>query len=283
MPVIEARIVQYLRRLCMGIFETVKKGFVQTNRLMNIVLVFFVFNVVVGLISLPMANPARAGDPGIVVLSIISSIVFFLVFIFLQGGALGLVKDTIKAGSSSMAQFMEYGKKYYVRILALLLMYILAAIAIVLLLSLVSAGLLLLGDNVVTRSIVATIVTVVALGVITLLIYPIYAIVADDIGAFTALKKGITVAKDNFWKTLGLFIVLLVISLLISLVIGFIVGLVTVPLSIDVSQVIIAVVNAAVQSYIPIVMMIAFMSFYMKIGSVSRPVTEDMSPGSLMQ
>ncbi|MGB3058062.1 MAG: hypothetical protein WBC16_07925, partial [Candidatus Omnitrophota bacterium] len=211
----------------MGILEAVKKGFNQTNKLMNVVLVFFVFNVVVGLISLPLANPTRAGNPGIVAVSIISSILFFLIFVFLQGGALGTVKDMIKTGAASLAQFPAYGKRFYLRILGLLLLYILVAIGIVLVLSLISAGILLIGDNIGTRSIVATIVTMCAIVAITLLIYPIYVIVAEDVGPFAALKKGIVVAKSNFWATLGLFIVLLLASLLISLVIGFIMGLLT--------------------------------------------------------
>jgi len=259
----------------MGILEAVKKGFGQTAKLMHVVLVFFVFNVVIGLISLPLANPARAGNPGIIAVSIISSILFFLVFILLQGGALGLVKDQIKTASASMAQFMNYGKKFYLRILGLLLMYILIAIGIVLLLSLVSAGILLLGDNIITRSIVAVLVTVAAVGVITMLIYPIYVIVAEDTGAVAALKKGMGVAKSNFWKTFGLFLVLLVISLLISLIVGFIIGLVTVPLSPGISQILVAVVNAAVQSYIPIVMMVAFMGFYMALAPSCAAETKE--------
>lgn len=262
----------------MGIIEAVKKGFGQTQKLMNVVLVFFIFNVVVGLISLPLANPARAGNPGIIAVSIISSVLFFLIFIFLQGGALGLVKDEIKTANSSMAQFTDYGKKFYLRILGLLILYILVAIAVVLVLSLISAGLLLIGDNIVTRGIVAAIVTVVAVGVITLLIYPVYAIVVDDIGAFAALKKGMAIAKDNFISTLGLFIVLLIISLVISLLIGFVVGLITVPLSVAISQVIIAIVNAAVQSYIPVVMMVAFMGFYMSLEGPSHQVETPQPP-----
>ncbi|MDD3088756.1 MAG: hypothetical protein PHT95_02285 [Candidatus Omnitrophica bacterium] len=247
----------------MGIMEAVKKGFSETGKLMNVVMVFFIFNVVIGLVSLPLADPARAGNPGIVAVSIISSLLFFLIFIFLQGGALGMVKDQIKTASASMAQFNEYGKKYYLRILGLLLLYILIAIGVVLLLSLISAGVLLMGDNVVTRSIVAAIVTVAAVIIITMLIYPIYAVVVDDAGPFQALKNGMSAAKSNFWKTFGLFVVLLVISLIISLVIGFVIGLITVPLSPNVSQILIAIVNAAVQSYIPIVMMVAFMGTYM--------------------
>lgn len=265
----------------MTIFDAAKKGFVQTGKLMNVVLVFFVFNVVVGLISLPLASPDRVGDPGIIAISVISSILFFLIFIFLQGGALGLVKDQLKSASSSMAQFTDYGKKFYVRILALLLLYILLAIAVVLVLSLISAGVLLLGDNMATRSIVAMLVTVVAIGVITLLLYPIYAIVAEDLGAIEALKKGIATAKCNFWKTLGLFALMLVASLGISLVIGFIIGIVSVPLPAQISQVMVVLVNAAVQSYIPIVMMVTFLSYYFSItteqsGSQDVPVQQNI-------
>ncbi len=251
----------------MTIFDAAKKGFVQAGKLMNVVLVFFVFNVVVGLISLPLANPDRAADPGVLAVSVISSILFFLIFIFLQGGALGLVKDQLKSASASMAQFMDYGKKYYLRILTLLIIYILLAIAVVLVLSLISAGVLLLGDNMATRSIVAMLVTVVAIGVITLLLYPIYAIAADDAGAIVALRNGMEVAKSNFWKTLGLFALMLVVSLVISLIVGFIIGIISVPLPAQVSQVIVALVNAAVQSYIPIVMMVSFMAYYMSLTS----------------
>jgi len=102
-------------------------------------------------------------------------------------------------------------------------------------------------------------------GVITLLIYPIYAIVADDTGVFASFKKGVMLAKNNFVKTLGLFIVMLLVSLVISLVVGFVVGLITVPLPVALGQIVIAVINAVVQSYIPVVMMIAFMAFYMAL------------------
>jgi hypothetical protein len=122
-----------------------------------------------------------------------------------------------------------------------------------------------MGDNVVTRTIVAVLVTVVAVGIITLLIYPIYSIVADDIGTIAALKKGVNVAKSNFLVTLGLFVAMLIVSLVISLVVGFVIGLITVPLPLAASQVIITIINALVQSYIPIVMMVAFMSFYMAL------------------
>ena len=193
----------------------------------------------------------------------------------MQGGALGLIKDQIKTASASMAQFTSYGKKFYLRILGMLALYILIAVGVVLVISLLSAGLLLLGDNIATRSIVATLVTVIAIAVITFLVYPIYSIVVDDIGPIAALKKGVSVAKANFWRTLGLFLILLVISLIISLIVGLVVGLISVPLPLVMSQILIAIVNAAVQSYIPIIMMCAFMSFYLAISGSSQPAAPE--------
>jgi len=100
--------------------------------------------------------------------------------------------------------------------------------------------------------------------------------VVDDTGPVLALKKGISVAKDNFVRILGLFLVMLVISLVISLVIGFLAGIVTIPLGDTVSRAILAIANSVVQSYIPVVMMIAFMSFYI---SMAAKTVEPQSGG----
>jgi hypothetical protein len=249
----------------MGIVEAVKKGFVDTGKLMNVVVIFFIFNLVVGLISLPLADPTNAGNPAVIAASLTLSIVFFFFFVFLQGGALGMVKDQIKTGTANVSGFMNYGKTYYLRILGLLLLYLLIAIGVVLILALTSAGLLLLGNNVVIRAIVATVVTVSALVIITFLLYPIYAVVADDLSPIPALRKGIAAAKNSFMKTLGLFMVMLVVSLVISVLVGFLAGVVSIPIGELVSRIILTVMNAIVQSYIPVVMMVAFMSFYMAV------------------
>ncbi|MCK5451535.1 MAG: hypothetical protein KAI70_07205 [Candidatus Omnitrophica bacterium] len=251
----------------MGIIEIIKKGFVETAKLINVVLVFFVFNAVIGLISLPLSNPEKAGNPGTVLVSVLFSILFFLAFILLQGGALGIIKDKIKTGAVNLSRFVDYGKQFYVRILSLLLLYVLLAIGAVLLLSLVSAGILLLGDNIITRTLVALAVTAAAVTIITYLVYPIYIIVGEDMAALAAFKKGIAVAKVNFTRTLGLFMSMLLVSLVISLGVGFLVGIVTMPLPVGFSQVIVAIANAGVQSYISIVMMVVFMSFYFSLDS----------------
>ncbi len=264
----------------MGIMDAVKKGFSAANSLIKIIGIFFIFNVIVSVLSVPLTNPARAGEPLTMALSVISSIIFFLIFIFLQGGALGIVKDKLKTANVNLSRFLDYGKKYYLRILGLLVVYIIIAILVVLILGLISAGILLLGDNTFTRLIVVVLVAASSLGIITLLIYPIYAIVADDIGPIAAFKKGIMTSISNFWKTLGLFLVLLLISLGISFIIGALIGVLTIPTGPVISQYIIAVVNAAVQSYIPVVMMISFMGMFLSFSSGAvRQDQPDLSEG----
>jgi len=251
----------------MGIWEAVVKGFSKANGLLKIIGIFFIFNAIVSLISVPLTDPARAAEPAVIAVSIVSSIFFFLVFIFLQGGALGVVSGQIKTGAVDIAKFLEYGKKFYLRILGLLLMYVILAIAVVLILGLISAGILLLGDNTFTRVIVALIVTVASLGIITLLIYPIYALITDDLGPLPALRKGIAVSMGNFLKTLGLFVMLLLVSLIISFIVGALVGAITIPFGPKIGQYVVALANAVVQSYIPVVMMISFMSMYLSVSS----------------
>ena len=216
-----------------------------------------------GLISLPLASPANAANPAVVAGSLVVSLAFFVIFIFLQGGALGLVRDKIKTGAANLSGFVGYGKKYYVRILGLLGLYVLIAVALVLVLALVGSGILLVGNNIFTRTLVGAIALIATVITIVLLLFPIYSIVLEDNGVFQAVKAGLKVAKSDFWKTLGLFTVLILASVLISLVIGFIAGLVTIPLPFGITQIVITIVNSAVQSYVPIVMMAALMGYYM--------------------
>jgi hypothetical protein len=258
----------------MGTVETVKKAFSLSGKLMKVMIIFFALNAIMGLISLPLASPENAGKPGIIALSVILSIVFFAIFIFLQGGALGLARDVHKTGNADMNNFSGYGKKYYVKILGLLVTYILIAVALVLVLSLIGSGLLALVNNLFVRTLVGVIAGVVAFLTIVLLLFPIYAVVADELGVIAALKKGVALSKENFWNIAGLFLCLVIVSVLISLAVGFVIGLVTVPLPFALTQVIVTLVNSVVQSYIPIVMMLALMGYYLGLtgkGSAGGP------------
>ncbi len=249
----------------MGITEAVKKGFTLSGKLFKVIALFFILNLVMGLVSLPLAKPENIGNPSVAVISFILSLLFFLIFIYLQGGALGAARDVHKSGSWDMSNFSVYGKKYYMRILGLLALYTLVALAIVLILALIGSGVLSISDNAFTRTLVFGVAAIIALFTVILLLLPIYSIVADEKSVMQALKKGVKLGKEHFWPLLGLFTLLIVISIFISLTAGFAIGLATVPLPLLPGQVLITIVNSAVQSYIPIVMMLALMGYYLSL------------------
>ncbi len=254
----------------MSIIEAVKKGFTLSGKLFKVMVLFFMLNVIMGLISLPLAKPENVGNPSVAVISFILSLIFFAIFIYLQGGALGAARDIHKSGSWDMANFSAYGKKYYLKILGLLALYILIALGIVLILALIGSGILAIGDNAFTRTLVFGAAALIAIFTIVLLLFPIYSIVADEKSVMQAFKKGIKLGRDHFWPVLGLFALLVIISVFISLVVGFIIGLVTVPFPLLLGQVLITIVNSAVQSYIPIVMMLALMGYYLSLTKESE-------------
>ena len=64
----------------MGIVEAVVKGFSLSGKLVKVMLMFFILNVVMGLISLPLASPENLGQPGIAVASFGLSLIFFAIF-----------------------------------------------------------------------------------------------------------------------------------------------------------------------------------------------------------
>jgi len=49
----------------MGVIEAVKKGFTLSGKLFKIMVLFFILNVVMGLMSLPLANPENIGNPAV--------------------------------------------------------------------------------------------------------------------------------------------------------------------------------------------------------------------------
>lgn len=255
----------------MGIMEAVKKGFALSIKQINLIVLFFIVNAVMGLISMPFANPENAGQPAVIAASLGISFVFFLIFVYLQGGALGMLRDVHKQGSAVFSNFAQYGKKFYLRILGLFLLYIAIALVIVLLLALAGSGILAIADNAFTRGLVAAVAIVIMFGIIVELIFPIYIIVCEDSSVIKSLVKGLKVSWDNFWKVLGLFLVLAVIAVIIGLLVGLVTGLVTFPLPFTVGQIILTIVNSLVQSYIAILMWITFMGFYLSLkGSDSQ-------------
>ncbi len=258
----------------MKVLEAVKRGFTEANKLLKVAGIFFAYNVITGLLSLPLANPERAGEAWVIAVAIILAIISFAVFVLIQGGAMGVIKDQIKTGKNDLSRFIDHGKKYYLRILLLLLMYLLIGIVAVLVLTLLYGFTFLLEGNEVLTALFLMGLVLLSIAVAVFLLYPLYTIVVEDRSVLESFKKGVKVAKENYLSTLGLFSLLLLISFIISLFVSFIGTLAAAPFPVA-EDVIITVVNAVAQSYIPLVMIVAFMSFYM--GLTGPEVSENVS------
>ena len=104
----------------MGIGESIKKGFGAAKKSMNLVLVLFIFGTIFSLINVFLA-PAEGADPNTPPppALVVSGIVFIFLSIYFQAGAMGFVRNLIKAGSAKLDSFTSSGRKYYLRLLAL--------------------------------------------------------------------------------------------------------------------------------------------------------------------
>lgn len=251
----------------MKILQSVGRGFSESAKLLKIVLIFFIFNFVIGFLALPFAGPQNAGNPKAAAMTVLISLISILIFIFLQGGALSSIRDLLKENSFSLSNFIGNGKKYYLRILGLFLSILTIALVAIIILVLISSGILAIANNAFTRSFITAVIIVLSLIAIVLLLFPVYIIVLEEKGPIEAVKKGIRVSLDNFWKALGLFLLLLVIAFGVAFIIGLLIALITGALPAKVGQIVMLLANGLLQSYLSIVMMIAFMAFYLGLSS----------------
>ncbi|MDD5422770.1 MAG: hypothetical protein WC592_07055 [Candidatus Omnitrophota bacterium] len=265
-----------------GILEAIKKGFGLATKNIMLVAILFAFNLIGSLTSMPFAAPATAeagaAAPQLPVAAVIFSIVFILISIFFQGATIGLVRDAIKAGKMQLSNFVSYGMKYYLRLLVLGILIILIVAVVALVIGLIIAMVVPLNNTVVT-AIAVTIA--VAIGIITALLYFIpltlspYALVCDEVGAIEAMKRSLAVAKKPFARVLWLlllFVLLILISLGIGFAVGLVVGLITAVLPAGLGRILMSVVTSAINGYLGVVMMAAFMIFYLSIAGKEKPV-----------
>lgn len=264
----------------MGVMEAIKKGFGVATKSMGLVLLLFIFNLVGNLASMPFATvtPGTNVPPQTTAAALVFSIVFILVSIFVQGGALGLVRDAIKEGKMKLGGFVSYGTKYYVRLLGLGLLIILIIGIVALIAGLIVAATAPLKNNVITT---VAIIIAMAISVIMGLLYFIpftlspYALVCDEMGVVGALKKSLEVGKKPFSRVftlLLLFVLLILIALGVGFIIGFLVGLVTAVVPATVGKVLMAIATSIVNGYLGIVMTASFMVFY--LGLTKKASTE---------
>jgi len=261
----------------MGIFEAIKKGFGVSLKALPLVVVLFVFNLIWNLINIPLTPaPGTTPTPQATMIAFIASVIFILTSIFVQSGSLALVRDQLKQGAMKLGSFASYGSKFYVRLflINLLLILIIFVAALIAGVTVAAAGAVKNAVLTVAATVIAVIVGLIAIYYLLLLAMSPYVLVCEELGAVESLKRSFRVVKRSLLKVLGLIIVVLLITLGIGLLAGFLSGAATAFLPARVGQVIVAIVSSAVNGYLGIVMMGAFIAYYLGL------VAQDNAPGA---
>lgn len=272
----------------MGMLEAIKKGFGVASKNLVLILVLFVFNLIwnmvniviipAGIVPAPGTDASQAPmiPQGVALTTIVFSMLFVLVSIFMQGGSLGVVRDYIKEGKMKLSQFVSYGLKYYLRLLGLGLIIILFVLIIAVIAALIVAATAPLNNTIVTviASVVAIAIGLVGIYFVILLVMSPYTMVSDEIGVIEAMKRSMRVVKKSFWKILLLLILLVLIAIGIGVLAGVVTGLLTVAFPPKVGQIIIGVVNSLFNGYFGIVMMASFMALYMALAGQEKTVAQ---------
>ncbi|MFA5084947.1 MAG: hypothetical protein WC482_01115 [Candidatus Omnitrophota bacterium] len=272
----------------MGMLEAIKKGFGVASKNMALVLVLFVFNLIWNIVSitfmpagaLPAPGAGAAVTPEVppqtALATLIFSILFILVSIFMQGGSLGVVRDYIKEGKMKLSQFASYGLKYYLRLFGLGLIIILFVILVAVIAALIVAATAPLNNAIATviASIVAIAIGLVGLYFVILLVMSPYTMVSDEVGIVESMKRSMRVVKKSFGKILLLLILLVLIAIGIGVLLGVTTGLLTLALPAKTGQIIIGVVNSLFNGYFGIVMMASFMALYMALAGQEKAVAQ---------
>lgn len=257
----------------MGVIQAIGKGFGIATKSLGLVMVLFVFNVAGSVASLPFAAvaPGATATPQLTIGALIFSIAFILISIFVQGGTLGLVRDSIKEGKMNLAAMAQYGMKYYLRLLGLGILIVLIIAIVALIAGLIIAVTAPLNNPVVTTiAVVIAIAIAIIMGLLFFIPFTLspYAIVCDEAGVVDSMKKGLDVARKPFVRVfvlLALIVLLVLIALLIGFVVGFLIGLITAFVPAGIGRGVMMVVTSALNGYLGVVITASFMAFYLAL------------------
>ena len=248
----------------MGIREAIKKGFSVAQKNGSLIILLFVFSFVFNLINvfLTPANPAPNTPPPP---ALIASAAFFIFLsIYFQSGSMGFVRDLLKNGSATLANFKAAAGRYYLRLLVLGIVVSLI-IGVFMLLAALAVG--FLRDKLAVLGVILAILFG-ALGIyfVVLLFLSPYSVVADDKKTGEAIKLSTKLVKKNVLPLLGISLLLVLIGFGIGLALGGILaGTSFVVKNETATQIVFALLSSLVNSYLGVVVTAAFMSFYLSL------------------
>jgi hypothetical protein len=162
----------------------------------------------------PAQTPLAANRPIIMLTSIPATIVVSLILVLI-GLLLSIVyltpiAQTVRAGAPDLAAASQRVWFYWLRVVALILIIFVAAIAVTVPLSIIAALLTVVGVN-----LLPLFLFVMQLAAIWLLFYLFFvvdAILVSEVGPLRAMRYSVAVVRHNFWSTLGLIVLTLLIA-----------------------------------------------------------------------
>jgi hypothetical protein len=250
----------------MKVMEAIGKSFGIAAKSFNLLVLLFVFNLIWGLAPLPLygnvQNPANVNiNPPLIVLSAL----FIFINIFVQGGIFGALKDAIISGHKTvLSNFVEYGRRFYLRFLCLGLFVLLAIllstaiIGVIFSISLVAKNVVL---NIIAVS-AATILAAIGLYYLFLLFFSPYALVMDDTGVFKAMGNSMRFVKSNLLKITGLSTLLILIAFGIAFIVGIATGMASFAIKGRAFQIATNIATSAVIAYITVIISACLMVYY---------------------
>ena len=240
--------------------DSVKKAFVLSVKALKLFYILAAVNIVANIINFLVipapVNVEMSIGRSFAVMGL--TILFALVGLFVYGGALAYIKELIKVGAANLDSFVDNGKKYFVRLLAvsalIFLVTLVVGIALFILLGLLPQAL---------KPLIILIMTLVFIALAVLLIMPAYALVANDLGIIESIKKGISVGKKNFLKILGILAIMILVVIGVMIAASLVSGILSFILR-PISGLVAAIVMAIANAVLTVLVSIAYMDFYLK-------------------
>jgi hypothetical protein len=239
---------------------SVKRAFMLSAAAAKVFCIIVVFNIAVNVINLSiMPAPIKTEMSTAKSFTVVGvSVLFFLAAVFIQGGIIAYIKELVKSGSANLASFVGNSAKYFLRMLAIVLITILVVLG---------WGVLFFGMLPIflpsLKVLFAILGLIFLIGMIILLILPAYALVGGDLGAMAAIRKSVSMTISNFLQVIGILAVLVLIGIVVMFAASLMIGLLTIPFK-QSSGYIAAVAMAISSAIVTLLADIAYMDFYLK-------------------
>lgn len=252
----------------MKVLDAIKKGFEIASKNLNLVLVVFIFNVVWNWVVIPLTPQAPLGAGAGVTMSpalTLVSILFVLASIFIQGGVLGSIRDSVKEGKLDLGRFAGYGAKFYLRLFCIALIVVLIIGVAAFFATLIVAASAPTKNIVVIAltTILALIIALAGIYLVILLFLSPYISVVEDVGVFQAIRMSIDFVKRLLLKVIGLGALLILIGFGVGLIMGVVAGILSFIVKGKLLQAVMGVINGGINAYLGIFVAGCIVTYYL--------------------